>query len=179
VGLEFPINSIQVQVRADGSVSPIIDLALANITSTYSYDYGCARYDYGFVDAGNGFYVEISSYSGACAGTGSTSARVSHYATDYVTFSSYHDLIYGTDSETTYVNKSGSFIDGSQQITTTFIVSDEAGSFGGNSSTVLSGYPYDYSWDYSYDYGNGYIEHYEGHDQATQVYGYSSGVTTP
>jgi hypothetical protein len=179
VGLEFPINSIRIQVRSDGSTNPVVDLALANIAATYSYDYGCARYDYGFVDAGNGFYVEISSYSGACAGTGYTNARVSHYAADYVTFSAYHDLIYGTDSEATYVTKSGSFIESSQQIDTTFIVSDEAGSFGGNSSTLLYAYPYDNSWDYSYDYGNGYFEHYEGHDRRTQVYGGSSGVTTP
>ena len=146
---------------------------------TYSYEYGCVSYRTGFQDLGDGYYVQADSYSGPCYGTGFSYVYLSKYAADYVVFSSYHDLVYGTVSEYRFENHVGTYVNVANRLDTRFIVGTDVGVFGGSLSlTELFTYPYDYVWDYEVDYG-GYLVQFEGHQHYNQIYGSVFGQTTP
>lgn len=175
--LNFPIDSVRFDATVDGR--PLIQLDAASIPLDGTVDWDYYVSDYGYQDLGNGWFVAVES-SRYTSGDSSTRVEVNHFASDYVVFSSYHDLIYGTIDEWGSDDHFGTMLNPTNRIDTRFVVLDDNGAYGGNASmSSLTTYPWwgNGSWDFINDYGD-YQVHYKGHYLGIDVFGTSGGETT-
>jgi len=174
-----PLANVTLKIYGDGVLQD--DLGAPNIPLFVYYSDSCYTYQSGSQYLGDETYFYIQTYQD-CYGNQNSYASFSKYAYNEVIFSSYYDKYWQTTSTSSYSNGYGTFLNAVNAVQTRFVVTGDAGAFGGNGTVgSLYTYPFDYLFDYyEYDYTDGlYDEHVTGSNRGKSVYGNNCDITTP
>lgn len=173
IDISFPVDKVSIELIADNNT--VLSAEFENVTSTYSYNWGCYRQEQGYINLAPGVNFYLGTAWDSCNGYVYNSwAQVSSWTSSSTYYSYNYNKTYGTESEYSYeYGQEYLHMNASSEFSTNIVIEDGGTASGGLSSVSLNGYSN--SYDNYYSYGDGY--YYQYINSYEYYYGYSSGMT--